>query len=56
MMTHRKKQEILDSIAFMPGHKQKMIDLFRRIDTVSHFVNRDFWLLRDLSDKMKIRF
>ena len=53
MMTHRKKQEILDSIAFMPGHKQKMIDLFRRIDTVSHFLIDIFGILRDPSDKLK---
>ena len=35
MLTHRKKQEILDSISFRPGHKQKMVDLFRRIELVS---------------------
>ena len=35
MLTHRKKQEIIDSIELLPGHKQRMIDLFRRIDNVS---------------------
>ena len=55
MLTHRKKQEILDSIAFMPGHKQKMIDLFRRIDTVSQFVVDIYGVVRVPSDKTKIR-
>ena len=35
MLTHRKKRLILDSITFLPGHKQKMVDLFRKIDNVS---------------------
>ena len=35
MITHRKRQELIDSIELLPGHKQRFIELFRRIDNVS---------------------
>ena len=38
MITHRKKQELIDTIDLMPGHKQRFIELFKRIDNVSIFV------------------
>lgn len=35
MMSQRKKQELFGQIDFLPGHKQRLIDLFRRVDNVS---------------------
>jgi hypothetical protein len=35
MLTAKKKQEVIDSIDFMPGHKAKMIEVFKKIETVS---------------------
>ena len=35
MMSQRRKNEVMTSIEFLPGHKQRLIDLFKRIDTVS---------------------
>jgi len=36
MISQRKKQEMLDSIDFLPGHKAKLLELFKKIETVSH--------------------
>ena len=42
MITHRKRQELIDSIELLPGHKQRFIELFRRIDNVSKKCNNFF--------------
>ena len=34
-MSQRKKQELFGQIDFLPGHKQRLTDLFRRVDNVS---------------------
>jgi len=35
MLSQRKKQELLDSLMFLPGHRAKMIEVFKKIETVS---------------------
>ena len=35
MMSAKKKQELFGQIDFLPGHKQRLLDLFRRVDNVS---------------------
>jgi hypothetical protein len=35
MLSQRKKQEIIDSIGFLPGHRAKLIEVFKKIETVS---------------------
>ena len=35
MITHRKKQELIDSMNVLPAHRQRFTDLFKRIDHVS---------------------
>ena len=42
MITHRKRQELIDSIELLPGHKQRFIELFRRIDNVSKQIATTF--------------
>mmetsp|Transcript_30566 Transcript_30566/g.40650 ORF Transcript_30566/g.40650 Transcript_30566/m.40650 type:complete len:105 (+) Transcript_30566:504-818(+) len=34
MMSQRKKQELFGQIDFLPGHKQRLIDLFRKVDNL----------------------
>ena len=34
MLSQRKKQEILESIDFLPGHRAKMIEVFKKIEAV----------------------
>lgn len=38
MITHRKKQELIDSLAVPRAHKQRFTELFRRIDHVSNLL------------------
>ena len=48
MLSQRKKTDLIGSIDLMPGHKTRMIELFRRIENVSFEVHACLVATREL--------